>query len=155
MPVAKKNEWLTKCLSQDAAEVRREMLAEYSAQQVPREWPTAPAERTIAMLREEADVLRDRGYRKRAAAEEAKQKKQLAKMANNPESFLKQVDKLVAQQSVAAYREASKLLHELQDALREKGQNAMVEAHARRLTEKYPTRTRLLSELRREGILKK
>lgn len=154
-PSAKKDQWLTQCWEGKAGEVRRELDVAYRHNVPPASWPTNPGTRTIAQIVDDASALREKTDRKRAAAAEARRMKEQVAMANDPAKIMAKVDKLVAQQSTTAYAEASELLHRLGESLRELGKYHLAEEHAHRLQQKYPTRTRLVSELRKQGFLKK
>jgi hypothetical protein len=154
-PSAKKDQWLIQCWEGKGAEVRRELDVAFHKSAPPPPWPTNPDTRTIAQILDDASALREKTDRKRAATAEARRTREQVAMVNDPAKVMAKVDKLVAQQSTRSYAEASELLHRLGEALRELGRYHLAEEHAHRLRQKYPTRTRLVSELRKHGFLKK
>lgn len=79
----------------------------------------------------------------------------LKRMAADPTPYLKKSEQLVEERSTEAYREASKLLADLRDALADTPKAGLAEKQARKLKEANPTRHHLAAALRREGFVLK
>ena len=70
-------------------------------------------------------------------------------------TYLKKSEQLVEERSTEAYREASKLLADLREALADTRKAGLAEKQARKLKKANPTRHHLTAALRREGFVLK
>ncbi len=116
-------------------------------------------ERTLGQLREaaskiEAERLRiqlaeaaKRSAEQKAAAEKALEK-QLASIAENPELTIGRIDSAISERNRPAYQRAAKQLGLLAMACGK----PMADAKADAIRQKYPTRSALSSELKKEGF---
>ncbi len=150
-----KDAWLLKVMSDEPLSVRAELLAEFRAAQPSASWPTSSSEQTMANMEVAAAGIQQQAD-EQAAVKAARELKQLRlDMASDPQPYLRKTDKLVSEQSVTSYEEASRLLAELREALRETPMASLAEQHAKKLKQKHPKRHHLTAAMRREGFLPK
>lgn len=154
-PEALKDAWLSQLLADSRSTSRREILAKYRASRNMPPWPTVIRGRTISELQEAAEEIRHDRDCKEAAAADRRRAKRLVDMAADPARIIKEIEKLVEQRSRTAYCEISKLLADLREALRHTRQSGLAENHAEQLRTNFPTLRVLISELRKEGLLRK
>ena len=76
-------------------------------------------------------------------------------MAADPAPTLRKTEELVGQRGAHAYRQVAELLTELREALAGTGQSDLALRQAAKLRYENPTLNKLVSELRREGLLGK
>jgi len=110
---------------------------------------------SIAELQAEAKVISDEIRDKKAVAAARRRSKTLAKMAEQPEPYLKKADRLVSERTGDAYEEASTLLADLREALASTDRAQLPATHARILHEQHPTLNHLTAALRRKGFIPK
>jgi hypothetical protein len=152
---AAKNAWLTAVMNDTTAVVRAELLAKCRQEIDVPAWPTTRPARTVRQLQSIADEIA-RNIRLRAAAKAAREREQrLHRMAADPDTTLRETERLVGQRSTDSYRQAAVLLAELREALSTGEQSGLADQQARKLKEKYPTLHRLTGELRSQGFLPK
>ena len=150
-----KDGWLAAWMADRTSSVRSEMLNQFRSDRGAMTWPTVQPNRTIAQLQAAAIEIAARAKGKAAAREARQRANRLAKMAADPEAFLQEAVRLVAERSTDAYRRAAELLAELRDALSETGRSKLVEQQVLKLKRDYPTLHMLTKELRRHGLLRK
>lgn len=152
-PQAKRNAWLTRLVGDDWTGIRGEILSEYRAAEGIPVWATAPGTRTVARLLAEAEALREENARKAAdKAARARQKKH-AEMRVDPSKTVAEYETIILTQSGTAYKKGADLLAELQAALSGTAKAGLVEDFAQKVRERYPTRTSLVSSLKKAGFL--
>jgi len=154
-PEAAKNEWLTALLDNPASPVRQQILAQYRKEVPVPTWPTTQPARTITQLEEAASEIAAISRGRSAAKAVQARKKRLAQMAADPSATLLETERLVEQRGSDSYHQAAQLLADLREALSESGRSGVAEKQAEKLKAKYPTLTRLTSELRRQGFVPK
>jgi hypothetical protein len=111
--------------------------------------------RPIAELEATAEEIQ-RGRNRQKAETAARQRVQkLADMAADPTPILRKTEQLVKQRSIDAYRQVATLLADLREALAGSAHADLAEQQAAKLKKDNPTLARLVSELRRTGLLKK
>jgi hypothetical protein len=155
VPAARKDEWLTRLITDSEGAVRREVAAAFRKARPASTWPTVVRGRTIAeleALETELAKVAERRAADRAARERAKR---LAKMAADPSDVLRKAEELVATRSGEAYTKVGRLLAELREALAGTERASLAEEHARALRDRNPTLRLLVSELRKKGFLPK
>ena len=131
------------------------MLAKYRADQAIPSWPTATPVRTIAQLRTAAEEVACEMQRRAADRAARERVKRLAKMAADPTAVLREADRLVAERSSYAYKKVGELLADLRETLSGSSRSNLAEEHAEKLSVSNPTRRILISELRRQGLVRK
>ncbi|SFH93614.1 hypothetical protein [Planctomicrobium piriforme] len=155
LPTDLKNDWLTALLNDSDAPVRAEMLTRFRDEFSPPAWPTSPPRRTITELHAATDEIAEK-REQRTVAKTAKDRKQrLAKMAADPSIALRESERLVAQRTGAAYRQAAELLADLREALAGSDQSGLAEKQAHKLKNRYPKLHLLTGELRKRGFVPK
>jgi len=152
---ATKDAWLVELLSDPHSTVKSEILAKFNKGRHAPAWPTVERSRTISELRSAADELEQKADLKAAEKSARERAKRLARMAADPQTFLRETEQLVAERSQQSYRQIGKLLVELREALAGTAQSGLAEKHAQKLKKENPTLRMLAAELRREGLLAK
>ena len=138
-----------------AAPVRAEVLAKYRSERSLPAWPTKESGRTLSELYVASEQIAEQ-LRERAAHKAARERAEsLAQMAADPETTLKEVQRLVERRSGISYQQAARLLAAPREALAESKQANLAEKYALKLKNKNPTLRRLTSELRRQGFVPK
>jgi len=141
-------------LAGDAAAARAETLARVRAQAGAETWPVAEPTRTLAQLRESAEVLGKRRLERENEAHDRARRKRLAAIAADPSKAIANVEKLVKQRSVESYEKAANELADLREALGPDAGPARARAAAEKLRRENPTLRRLVTALRKRGLLK-
>ena len=77
----------------------------------------------------------------------------MAQMVHEPDRWLKEADKLVAQRGTENYNAAADILADLGEAIGDEQGTKFVRQHAAHLAKTYPTLNRLKSSLRKRGLL--
>lgn len=154
-PQATKDAWLSDLLDDPHSPVRSEILSTFRRASQDPPWPTAPSNRTLAQLLAEAERLQCEAKKKAAAKAARRRARKLKKMAADPTPYLRETESLVAQRSTDTYRQASKLLADLREALADSKQRDLAQKQAMKLKAKNPKRYHLIAALRREGFLPK
>ncbi len=151
-------------LTKDPAAVKAETMAKILSVKSNSDWPTVTVGRTCqvlldrtAQLRKEQDEKeqKQRGAaQKRKAAKQARERQERMKlMVDDPQKWLRKVDRLVSERGTDNYEAAAKVLDELREALADKEGKRITHKHAAHLAKKYPTLNRLKSSLRKRGLL--
>jgi hypothetical protein len=154
-PEATKTAWLAQLMADPRSALRSEILAEFQKSQRSPSWPTVARGRPIAELEATAEeIQRERNHKKAETAARQRAKK-LSGMAADPTPMLRKTEQLVKQRSVDAYRQIATLLADLREAVAGSAHTDLPEQQARKLRKDNPTLARLVSELRRNGFLKK
>jgi hypothetical protein len=154
-PEKTKNKWLLELLAEERSTVRAKILTAFHEGSDTLLWPTTPGERTMRQLIDAAEAL-SRGDKARVTRENADRLAELHQnMSKDPKPFLKKVDQLIKQQTMAAYGQAAKLLADLRDVLADGTQSTLADDKAQKLREKYPTRRHMISVLKKQGFLNK
>jgi len=154
-PEATKDAWLAELLSDSESSVQAKIRAKFEKAAGIPSWPTVEAGRTVAQLRATAEEMHAK-MKKAAEAKATRQRtNRLKKMAADPKPHLRKTEKLVAERSTAAYKEASELLADLREALAGSKQSGLAEKQARKLKTANPTRHHLTAALRRQGFVLK
>ena len=154
-PVEKKDEWLAQMMADAGSAVRAQILTEYRKSAGTADWPSVRLDRTIAELESTAEEIQRATKLKAAKAAERAQVKKLAAMFTDPTPTIRETERLVAERSSDNYAKVAVLLAELREALAGTKQAALAEQQAVKLRSKNPTLSRLVSELRKQGFLKK
>ena len=161
---SRRNGIIQSLLSEDPVALKAVLLSEIrDSQQVP-SWPVEPPTRTVALLRQMCESLRqkeDEKEKKQAAAKakreadkaEMKRQARMAEMKSAPDSWLTKVSKLVGERGTDNYREAASILADLRDAVGGEQGNNIARKHAAHLAQKYPTLNVLKSSLRKKQLL--
>ncbi len=152
---AKKDKWLAQVMSDPRSAVGMEILAEFRKSQKVPAWPTVRRDRTIAELRHIATEIEHEEKRKAEEGTARLKKQRLASMAKDPETTLRETERLVKERTRDAYSKISDLLAELRESLAGSGQSNLAEQQAQKLKKANPTLRLLLSELSRKGFLAK
>ncbi|TWT74819.1 hypothetical protein [Allorhodopirellula solitaria] len=143
---------MRRVLDGDAAAVRAESLAGIREMFGASTWPVVEGTRTLAELRELATGKANTRQQREATAEQNRLEKRLAKLRSDPESAIKEAEKMVETRSTANYVEAAKLLAELRDALPGENGTRLADRAAMRLAKKYPTLSYLKRAFKTEGL---
>lgn len=153
-PVETRTTWLAELLANPRAPIRAEILAEFKKSAKTSAWPVSETQRTVAELQAAGAEIDE--HLKRQRNEEASRQcaENLARMAAEPESVLRETESMVQQRSTAAYDQIATLLADLRTALAGSPRAGLADQHARKLTARNPTLTRLTSALRKKGLLK-
>ena len=146
-------ELVPRLLSGDAATARLETLAAIRAVAGVNAWPTAKPARTLDELRIAAEVIDAEIVQRATQAKEAARRKLLATIAADPETLLKRVQSLLAEQSSSSYGKLSQELADLREALGPVEGPARSQAEAEKLKTKYPSRTALIRALKKHELL--
>jgi hypothetical protein len=152
---AMKDAWLARLMSDAHATVRGEILSAFRTGRPAASWPTVRRDRTIAELESAAVELQRTANRKAAEKAARERAKRLADMKADPRRTLRETEKLVTQRTREGYAQIAKLLAELREALTDTNESGLAEQQAAKLRNENPTLRLLVSELRREGFLKK
>jgi hypothetical protein len=148
-------ELVRRLLTSSAAAARAETLARIRGESPATAWPVAEPARTLGELRASAlGVEKVRIERAKKAAEAARRKR-LAGIASHPEKLIAKVLELVKIRSVKNYNQAAEELADLREALGSETGPARVRAVAEKLRRANPSLTRLVSALRKKGLLEK
>jgi hypothetical protein len=152
---SQKDAWLAELMRGQSSKVRSDILAKFRKDRPSATWPTVELGRTIAELQKTANEIQQ-AIEDRSAAEAARKRAmKLAKMADAPEPYLEQTEKLVAERTTDAYDKVARLLADLRESLLERGQSGIAEQQAEKLTKMHPTLRHLTAALRRKGFLPK
>ena len=154
-PEVTKVAWLARLMSDSHSAVRREILAEFHKSQGSPSWPTLRTDRTITELRAAAEEIEREESRKDAEKAARQRAKKLAAMAADPTQVIRATEQLVKQRTTDAYREIAVSLADLREALAGRENSNLPEKQARKLKTNNPTLHKLISELRRQGLLNK
>lgn len=172
-PVA---QWVESLDGQRAKEVLHEMLvgdtvgekarllAEIRDVQPPEVWPTSDKQRSLdellqetASLRAKEDAKQARRAMEQAKREAAKAERRRAdrmkEMLNDPEKWLREVDRLVDVRGTDNYEAAADILYDLRESLGGDEGAKLARRHAAKLAKKHPTLSRLKGSLRKRGLL--
>lgn len=147
--------WLTDIMLDSASSVRSTMLAAFAKEQRRNTWPVTHSERTIADLFATAEAIANRRAAAKVAEAERARRKELAKLAKDPDAIFRRCQELVARRSLANYRIATQLLVDLREALAKTDRADLPEEYARKLKQENPRLYRLLSTLRDQGFVPK
>jgi hypothetical protein len=140
-------------LAEDTAATRAETLSRIRAETGAATWPLAEPTRTWAELREAARRLHDERQQREQRAREAAHRRRLTAIAADPRKAIAKVRQLVNQRSTDSYEQAARELVELREALGEKRGPARARAVAEKLRRDNPRYYRLISALRKHGLL--
>jgi hypothetical protein len=151
---ARKTSWLVRLLESAPSAVRAEILSEYRQSQGAA-WPTTPGSRTITQLESASEAIAQESRRKADVQAAAERAAQLSRMAADPEPFLLETERLVAERGERAYSKIGKLLVDLREALAGSDRADLAEKQARKLHKEHPKRNTLISELRRLELIAK
>lgn len=135
-----------------AAAVRAQSLADIRAESGVSKMPVTEATRTLAELQELASDKARLRKKREATAEENRHQKRLEKLRSDPDSAIKEAEKLVESRSKSKYLQAAKLLAELRDALSGEEGTQCAEHAAKRLAQKYPRLSYLKRAFKNEGL---
>ncbi len=160
----RRNEIIQRLLSEDPVALKAELRSEARDSQQAPSWPVQPPTRTVALLRQMGEVLRNKKDEKEKAqaaakaireADNAEQQRQarMVEMRSAPDSWLKKASKLVAERGTDNYREAASILADLRDAVGGEQGKKIAHMHAAHLAQKYPTLNVLKSSLRKKELL--
>jgi hypothetical protein len=155
---------IQRLLSEDPVGLKAELLSEIRDSQQAPSWPVKPPTRTVALLRQMCELLRqkeDEKEKKQAAAKakrdadnaEKQRQARMVEIKSAPDLWLKKASKLVEKRGTDNYREAASILADLRDALEGEQGNQISRKHAAHLAQKYPTLNLLKSSLRKEQLL--
>jgi hypothetical protein len=161
---SRRNEIIQRLLSEDPVALKAELLSEIRDSQQAPSWPVEPPTRTVALLRQMCESLRqkeDEKEKKQAAAKakreannaEKQRQARMVEMQSAPDSWLKKASKLVEERGTDNYREAASILADLRDAVGGEQGNKIARKHAAHLAQKYPTLNVLKSSLRKKQLL--
>ncbi len=140
-------------LMDDHAATRADVLAHVRQEQAMPAWPMAEPSRTMGELRNAVAAVEQRRLQRRKKAEEAKQRKRLEDIAEDPDKVAAAVNRLVAERTGDAYKQAARQLAELREAMGPEKGPAYVQAVACKLHDENPKRHALIAALRAEGLL--
>jgi hypothetical protein len=154
-PEGTKTAWLAQLMAEPLSAVRRDILAVFRKGQKAPCWPTIRLDRTIAELWATAEEVQREQDRQDAEEAARKQAQKLAELAADPTRALRETEQLVKHRSTDAYHQIATLLADLRKALAGGKQSELAEEQARKLKKSHPTLSKLTSELRRQGFLKK
>lgn len=146
-------ELVSRLLGDDAATVRIETRAQIRDESGTPTWPMAEPTRTLAELLASADRIGERRQKEAERAADEARRKRLASIAANPQELISNVEKMVQSRSTAAYERAARELVDLQEALGPEKGPSRARTVAERLRRKHPRLNRLVSALRKHGLL--
>lgn len=155
---------LTRFLVEDAAGVQAETIAQIGQAAGHAHWPTVRTGRTLGQLEERADQLleearlakeRQREAEARRAAERKERERQerMRRMVQDPQTWIREAEKLVEQRGIANYIEAAQILADLREALGGEDGIELTRRHAAHLAQQHPTLHHLKSQLRKRDLL--
>ena len=155
---------LLQFLSDDAASVKANLLAEIRHSQLQDGWPTTDKQRSLAELLLQTEVLRSGEKAKRAYKAEAKTKREAAKaerkrtdrmkeMVKDPKKWLHETELLVDARGTDNYKAVAEILYDLCEAVGGDEGEKITRRHAAHLSKKHPTLNHLKSSLRKRGLL--
>ena len=150
-----KNAWLATLMADPRSVVRAEILAKYRTDRRVPAWPTTQPNRTIAQLQTAAAEIARESQRKATATAARQRAKKLVNMAADPARTLRKTEQLVAERTMAAYRQVGELLADLREALSDGDRSGVADKQAQKLKTANPQLCRLLAELRRHGFVPK
>jgi hypothetical protein len=150
-----KNRWLAELLEDPNSATRARLLAECRRDQPVPSWQVVGRDRAISQLRDAASRHRRAAKAKAERETQEKRRQKLELIAANPQPFLEETEKLIAQRSTAAYEQAAQLLADVRQALAETRHAGLADRHAQKLRIDNPTRRHLISALRRQNFLPK
>jgi hypothetical protein len=161
---SRRNEIIQRLLSEDPVALKAELLSEIRDSQQAPSWPVEPPTRTVALLRQMSESLRQQEDEKEKMQAAAKAKREadkaekqrqarMVEMQSAPESWLKKASMLVEERGTDNYREAASILADLRDAVGGEQGNKIARKHAAHLAQKYPTLNVLKSSLRKKELL--
>ena len=164
LPVGEVRELLVELLLGDTATTKAAINARIHDESDAPTWPSTPADRTLQQLQYRTSQLREEenarvGAQRQAAAKKAAKRKEqqrqdrMAQMVHEPDRWLKEADKLVAQRGTENYNAAADILADLGEAIGGERGTKIVYQHAAHLAKSYPTLNRLKSSLRKRGLL--
>ena len=150
-----KNNWLADLMTDANSPIHGELLTEFRKVNRTQIWPAIASKRTIAQLQAAAEKIQQAMSKKATAAAARNRANKLAKMADDPASYLHQVEQHIAERTIESYGKASKLLADLRESLADGDQAKMADMEARKLHNKNPKLHLLTAALRRDGFLPK
>ncbi len=155
MPASHKDALLARLMAEPHSSVRRELLIEFVKARPGSPWPTVDSNRTISDLLAAAEQVKEESGRQKAEKAARDRAKKLAKLAADPQPALRKTEQLVEDRTSDAYREIAHLLADVRDALAGTPRSGLADQHAQKLKIANPTLKVLVSELRKQGFLKK
>jgi hypothetical protein len=155
LPAANKDALLVRLMAEPHSAVRRELLADFQKRRESSPWPTVHSTRTIAGLLSAAKEVEEQSIRQKTKKAARERARKLARLATDPQPALRKTEVLAKERTTEGYREIAQMLADLRDALAGTAQSDVAEKQAVRLKSAHPTLKVLVSELRKQGFLKK
>lgn len=161
---SRRNEIVHRLIMEDPVALKAELVSEIRDSQPSASWPVEPPNRSLAQLRQQAELLRQQQNEKqklqaaataKREAKKAEEERQarMVEIRSAPAEWLKKASKLVAGRGTENYREAASILADLRDAVGGDKGAKIAHKHAAELAKKYPTLNVLKSSLRKKQLL--
>lgn len=164
LDAARAHETLRGLLLGDTLGEKARLLAEIRDARKSAGWPTTDKQRTFADLLRETEELRAVEVEREKQETEARDKRAAAKaereradrmreMVKNPDKWLRESARLVAERGTANYEAASEILQDLREAFGGERGRELASNQARKFARENPTLTRLRGALKKRGLL--